>query len=132
MARDANELGTRLGAYSDAIAGFSFAQNVAFCLALGTQDFAKSVLKGGWLIPFLVLLASAFYAFMIWMCHRKQDVLLGPLAQNEEADRMTATLRIWQFTVIVIGTLMTAFGIIMSWIGDQHPTQHLWFPFVDN
>src|SRR5437588_8101991 len=83
MPRDANELGTRLGGYSDAIAGFSFAQNVAFCLALGTQDFSKSVLKGGWLIPLLVLLASAFYAFMIRMCHWKQDLLLGHLGQTE-------------------------------------------------
>jgi hypothetical protein len=125
MARDANELGTRLGAYSDAIAGFSFAQNVAFCLALGTQDFAQSVLKGGWLIPFLVLLASAFYAFMIRMCHLKQDVLLGPLVKTEEADKTTATIRFGQFLVIIIGTLMTIFGVIMCWIGDEHPAKHL-------
>src|ERR1700683_5341220 len=90
MPRDANELGARLGAYSDAIAGFPFAQNVAFCLALGTRDFADNVLRGGWLIPFTVLLASAFYAFMIWTCHRKQDVLLRPLAQTGEADRTTS------------------------------------------
>lgn len=130
MARDANELGTRLGAYSDAIAGFSFAQNVAFCLALGTQDFAQSVLKGGWLIPFLVLLASAFYAFMIRMCHSKQDVLLGPLVKTEEADKTTATIRFGQFLVVIIGTLMTIFGVIMCWIGDEHPAKHLWFPCV--
>jgi hypothetical protein len=125
MARDANELGTRLGAYSDAIAGFSFAQNVAFCLALGTQDFAQSVLKGGWLIPFLVLLASAFYAFMIRMCHLKQDVLLGPLVKTEEADKTTATIRFGQFLVVIVGTLMTIFGVIMCWIGDEHPAKHL-------
>jgi uncharacterized iron-regulated membrane protein len=130
MPRDVNELGARLGAYSDAIAGFSFAQNVAFCLALGTHDFADNVLRGGWLIPFLVLLASAFYAFMIWMCHRKQDVLLGPLARTEKADKATATLRIWRFAVIAIGTLMTGFGIFMTWYGSLHPHEHLWMPFV--
>jgi hypothetical protein len=129
MPRDANELGTRLGAYSDAIAGFSFAQNVAFCLALGTHDFGESVLKGGWLIPFLVLLATAFYAFMIWMCHRRQDVLLTPLAQTD-ADRTTATIRSWHFLVIAIGTLMTLFGIIMTWYGCLHPQERLWMPFV--
>jgi hypothetical protein len=130
MPRDANELGTRLGAYSDAIAGFSFAQNVAFCLALGTKDFAENAIKGGWLIPFLVLLASAFYAFMIWMCHRRQDVLLGPLGQTAEADKTTATIRRWQFFVIIVGTLMTFFGVIMTWVGNQPPAKHLWFPFV--
>jgi cyanate permease len=130
MPRDPNELGTRLGAYSDAITGFSFAQNVAFCLALGTHDFAESALKGGWLIPFLVLLASAFYAFMIWMCHRRQDVLLKPLVKTEKADKTTATIRIWQFLIIIIGTLMTIFGIIMTWVGNEHPPKHLWFPFV--
>jgi hypothetical protein len=129
MPRDANELGTRLGAYSDAIAGFSFAQNVAFCLALGTKDFSDNALKGGWLIPFLVLLAFAFYAFMIWMCHRRQDVLLMPLAQTP-ADRTTATIRIWHFLVIVIGTLMTLFGIVMTWYGYLHPQERLWMPFV--
>jgi hypothetical protein len=129
MPRDANELGARLGAYSDAIAGFSFAQNVAFCLALGTHDFADNVLKGGWLIPFLVLLASAFYAFMIRMCHRRQDVLLTPLAQTP-ADRTTATIRRWHFLVITIGTLMTLFGIIMTWYGYLHSQKHLWMPFV--
>jgi magnesium-transporting ATPase (P-type) len=130
MPRDANELGTRLGAYSDAIAGFSFAQNVAFCLALGTKDFAENAIKGGWLIPFLVLLASAFYAFMISMCHRRQDVLLKPLTQTP-ADRTTATIRIWHFLVIAVGTLMTLFGIIMTWYGYLHPQkEHLWMPFV--
>ena len=130
MPRDANELGARLGAYSDAIAGFSFAQNVAFCLALGTHDFAENVLRGGSLIPFLVLLASAFYAFMIWTCHRRQDVLLRPLAQTGEADRTTSTIRGWQFLVVVIGTLMTLFGITMTWYGSLHPLKRLWMPFV--
>jgi len=130
MPRDAKELGTRLGAYADAITGFSFAQNVAFCLALGTKDFADNVLKGGWLIPFLVLLASAFYAFMIRMCHCRQDVLLKPLTQTEP-DKTTATVRIWHFLVIAIGTLTTLFGITMTWYGYLHPTkEHLWMPFV--
>jgi hypothetical protein len=130
MPRDANELGTRLGAYADAITGFSFAQSVAFCLALGTRDIADSVIRGGWLIPVIVLVASAFYAFMIWMCHRKIDVLLGPLEKTEEADKATATIRRWQFAVIIIGTLMSLFAIVMTRYGSAHPTKHLWFPFV--
>ena len=46
------ELGVRLGGYADAITGFSFAQAVAFCLALGSLDFAKSIVKAGWVLKF--------------------------------------------------------------------------------
>jgi len=140
MPRDAKEIAASLGSYSDAITGFAFAQNVAFSLALGTHDFAESTIRGGWLIPAIVLAASAFYAIMIHECHRKIDALLGPLVQNEEeeeeeeenkdADKATASIRHWQYAVIGIGTLISVFGIIMTHYGNAHPCERLWFPFV--
>ena len=138
MPRDANELAASLGSYSDAITGFAFAQNVAFSLALGTHDFAESTIRGGWLIPVIVLAASAFYAIMIRKCHKRIDALLAPLEQKEEeeeeeeteeVDKAMASIRHWQYAVVGIGTLISIFGIIMTHYGNAHPCERLWFPF---
>jgi hypothetical protein len=136
MSRDIKELGSRLEEYADTIAGFSFAQAVAFGFALGSKDFSESIVRAGWLILVVLLCASCFYAGLIHFCHREQvclheqpDPERGEHEQKLRRENLarTTTLRIrrWRFIVVGLAAVLSFGAVVATWYGKTHPNERV-------
>jgi len=116
MPRDKKELGSKLATYADAITAFAFVQSVTFSFALGSNEtLIANAVRIWWLVPSIIVVANALYAYLVSGCHRGEDALLERL--EHPGDTWAKKVRKWRKLVIGLGFILSLVAYTAIWCG---------------
>ncbi|HLJ86498.1 MAG TPA: hypothetical protein VKZ53_06720 [Candidatus Angelobacter sp.] len=116
MPRDSKDVGSRMSTYADAITGFSCAQALAFCFALGSNDFVDHIIQAGCFLPVVIIFAYLLYILIVHKCHQTEDLLLGALT-SFDADKVVKRIRQWRLALVAMGGLGDLAALLMTYHG---------------
>ena len=100
------ELAKQLSTYADSFTAFSFVQGATFCFLLIQNVTVACAVRSKWSVAELCLvIAGAGYVFLLRMCHRGENNLMGvPGARGEKIKKIIPTVRRLRYGVVAVAT----------------------------
>jgi hypothetical protein len=124
MSRVNNEVAKQLATYADAIAAFSFAESIVFCLALGSTEFVCHMKMAGLGVYGAIGVSSALYVVLVIACHAGEDRLIDKLPRDDSpwnsakrwssADQWTRVIRVSRIGLVIVSAFLACAALCLS------------------